>query len=204
MIDAKGRFIIDNYGRKPAFASFLPGISGISGIPLWCYYVNRGQCISCFGSEDKDHSIMEFVPAHQAYLHTGRMGYRTFLKVNGAFYEAFADTDRQQTMCIDQNVLRIEEKAQDKGIVTRVTYYTLPEEKLGALVRKVELQNITNQPVEVEYLDGAPAIVPYGVNQDSMKNMTQTAKAWMAGQRMSVRADRISECAPVWQIPHRS
>ena len=101
---------------------------------------------------------MEFVPAHQAYLHTGRMGYRTFLKVNGAFYEAFADTDRQQTMCIDQNVLRIEEKAQDKGIVTRVTYYTLPEEKLGALVRKVELQNITNQPVEVEYLDGAPAI----------------------------------------------
>ena len=117
MIDAKGRFIIDNYGRKPAFASFLPGISGISGIPLWCYYVNRGQCISCFGSEDKDHSIMEFVPAHQAYLHTGRMGYRTFLKVNGAFYEAFADTDRQQTMCIDQNVLRIEEKAQDKGIV---------------------------------------------------------------------------------------
>lgn len=179
MIDAKGRFIIDNYGRKPAFASFLPGISGISGIPLWCYYVNRGQCISCFGSEDKDHSIMEFVPAHQAYLHTGRMGYRTFLKVNGAFYEAFADTDRQQTMCIDQNVLRIEEKARDKGIVTRVTYYTLPEEKLGALVRKVELQNITNQPVEVEYLDGAPAIVPYGVNQDSMKNMTQTAKAWM-------------------------
>ena len=27
--------------------------------------------MSCFGSEDKDHSIMEFVPAHQAisYIH---------------------------------------------------------------------------------------------------------------------------------------
>ena len=179
MIDAKGRFVIENYGRKPAFASFLPGISGICGIPIWCYYVNRGQCISCFGSEDKDHSIMEFVPAHQAYLHTGRMGYRTFLKVNGEYYEAFADTDRPQTMYIDQNVLHIEEKAADKGITTKVTYYTLPEEKLGALVRRVELQNMTGQPVEVEYLDGAPAIVPYGVDQDSLKNMTQTAKAWM-------------------------
>lgn len=179
MIDAKGRFVIENYGRKPAFASFLPGISGICGIPLWCYYVNRGQCISCFGSEDKDHSIMEFVPAHQAYLHTGRMGYRTFLKVNGKFYEAFADTDREQTMYIDQNVLTIEEKAWVQGITTRVTYYTLPEERLGALVRKVELQNMKEQPVEIEYLDGAPAIVPYGVNLDSMKNMTQTAKAWM-------------------------
>lgn len=179
MIDAKGRYIIEDYGRKPVFSSFLPGISGICGIPVWCYYVNRGQCISCFGSEDKDHSIMEFMPAHQAYLHTARMGYRTFLKVRNDYYEAFADTGRGQTMYVGQNVLMIEEKAQDKGILTQVTYYTLPEEKLGALVRKVTLQNTTNEPMEVEYLDGAPAIVPYGVNLDSMKNMTQTAKAWM-------------------------
>ena len=32
-------FVIENYGKKSTFASFLPGISGLHGIPLWCFYV---------------------------------------------------------------------------------------------------------------------------------------------------------------------
>lgn len=56
----KETFIIEDYDKKAPFAGFLPGLAGIHGIPIWCYYVNRGQCISSFGVEDKDHSIMEF------------------------------------------------------------------------------------------------------------------------------------------------
>lgn len=57
--------VIEDYARKPVFASFLPGIAGLKGIPVWCLYVNRGQGIASFGTEDKDHSIMEFSPAHR-------------------------------------------------------------------------------------------------------------------------------------------
>ncbi len=43
---------IYNYGKKSSFASFLPGISGVKGIPIWCYYVNRGQGVVSFGVDD--------------------------------------------------------------------------------------------------------------------------------------------------------
>ena len=36
-------FVIDDYDRKPAFSSFLPGLAGVKGIPLWTFYTNRGQ-----------------------------------------------------------------------------------------------------------------------------------------------------------------
>lgn len=52
-------YTIENYGTKPVFASFLPGIAGLHGIPIWCYYVNRGQGVASFGVENKDHAIME-------------------------------------------------------------------------------------------------------------------------------------------------
>lgn len=179
MIDAKGRFVIDNYRKKSVFAGFLPGISGIMGIPIWCYYVNRGQCVSCFGSEDKDHSIMDFVPAHQAYVHTARMGYRTFIRMGSNCYEAFTKDEVPHSMYVDQNTLAIEECDKAHNLKTEVTYFTLPEEKIGALIRKVTLTNIGDEVLSFELLDGCPAIVPYGVGQDNMKNMTQTAKAWM-------------------------
>ena len=43
---AEEKFLIENYGKKGTFASFLPGISGEKGIPIWCYYVNRGSAWS--------------------------------------------------------------------------------------------------------------------------------------------------------------
>ncbi len=187
MIDAKGRFVIEDYRKKSVFSGFLPGISGIMGIPIWCYYVNRGQCVSCFGSEDKDHSIMDFVPAHQAYVNTARLGYRTFLRMNGSTYEAFTNDAVPHTMYVDQNTLAIEERDEEHKLTTSVMYFTLPEEKVGALVRKVTFTNTGDKAVSLEYLDGCPQVVPYGVAQFDMKNMTQTAKAWMQVEDVEIK-----------------
>ena len=52
--------IIKDYDSQPAFADFLPGIAGENGIPAWCFFVNRGQGVASFGTQDKDHPIMEF------------------------------------------------------------------------------------------------------------------------------------------------
>ena len=64
------KFRIKNYNEAKPFASFFPGIAGIMGIPIWCFYVNRGQCISSFGFDSKDGAIMEFQPANKAYRYT--------------------------------------------------------------------------------------------------------------------------------------
>ena len=86
MLDKEMNYILEQYQQKSLFSSFLPGISGELGIPLWCYYVNRGQAISCFGVQDKNHGIMEFYPAHQAYERTSLMGFRTFFKDQWKLY----------------------------------------------------------------------------------------------------------------------
>ncbi len=172
-------FIIKNYGKKSTFASFLPGISGIHGIPVWCYYVNRGQCVATFGAENKDHAIMEFSPAHQCCQNVKRTGFRTFMKVDGTYFEAFAKEKEPHYMAIYQNGLEIEETNEKHHMKTHVTYFTLPEEKVGALVRKVEITNLADQARELEVLDGMPAFIPYGVDNDYLKNIGNLVKAWM-------------------------
>lgn len=172
-------FSLDNYGKRSTFASFLPGISGIRGIPVWCYYVNRGQCVVSFGVDNKDHAIMEFYPAHQAYQNVKTTGFRTFLKKEGRVFEAFANEDIPHNMHISMNGLQITECNKTTGLQTKVTYFTLPGEKIGALVREVEVENISDAAVLLEVLDGMPAVIPYGVDMDSMKHMGQTTKAWM-------------------------
>ena len=79
--DQQNRFVIEDFNSFPPFASFLPGIAGPLGIPLWAFYVNRGQAIASFGVESKNTPIMEFQPANKAYQTTPTTGFRTFLKV---------------------------------------------------------------------------------------------------------------------------
>lgn len=177
MLDKEMNYVIENYQRKSEFSSFLPGISGIRGIPMWCYYTNRGQCVSCFGVRDKDHSIMEFYPAHQAYERTPLMGFRTFLKINGKYMEAFADLKQKHCMKIGMNSLILEEETDLYKIC--VEYETLPFEPLAGLMRCVTFTNKQDKETCIELVDGMPEIIPYGVTATTMKEMGQTAKAWM-------------------------
>lgn len=179
MYDHKNRYRIQEYHKKPTFASFLPGLSGVHGIPVWCFYVNRGQCITSFGLEDKDHALMEFYPAHQAYQRTKRMGFRTFLKVNGIYTEAFAGDVYKKEMLIGMNDLIIREENTAQQLEITVKYYTLPSEELGGLVRQVSICNKGSQKVSIEALDGMAEMLPYGIDWMSMKVEGQTSKAWM-------------------------
>ncbi len=172
-------FTINEYEKQDTFAGFLPGLSGIHGIPIWCYYVNRGQCISSFGVEDKDHAIMEFFPAHQSYRETPRAGFRTFVKMEGKVSELFTGEETVKKMHVHMNGLSIEEENKALGLHTRVDYITLPEERTGALVRKVTITNISGKDVHMELVDGMPVVIPYGISLGSVKDMGHTSMAWM-------------------------
>lgn len=175
-------FTMNHYEKKAPFAGFLPGLAGIRGIPIWCYYVNRGQCISSFGVEDKDHAIMEFFPAQQSYEHTALRGFRTFVKKNGEYLELFSGESTAKKMHVEMNGLSLEEDDERHGLYTAVNYITLPQEKTGALVRKVKITNTARERVVLQVLDGMPVLIPYGVDMGSVKEMGHTAKAWMQAE----------------------
>lgn len=182
VFDESGRFMIDQYPLQKPFSSFLPGISGVRGIPMWVFYTNRGQAIAGFGIESKDSPIMEFQPANKAYQTTAYTGFRTFLKIDNRYYEPFSPLQQppypQRGMFIGMNELEIQEFDPESGIQTNVLYFTVSHEPFAGLIRQVTLTNQTDQPTSLEILDGMAQVMPYGTNDWFMKMMARTGEAW--------------------------
>jgi hypothetical protein len=184
--DERRRFVIPHFATKRPFASFLPGIAGVLGIPMWVFYVNRGQAIASFGIKNKDNPIMEFEPANKAYQTTPYTGFRTFLKLrhgpDGAFYEPFSPWNAadETRMCIGMNELEIQASSTAHGIRTNVLYFTLPGEPFAALVRQVTVSNVGDEPLAFEILDGMARVMPFGVDNWGLKEIGRTSEAWMA------------------------
>lgn len=183
--DKKGAFVIEDYDRSRTFSSFLPGIAGVHGIPIWAFYVNRGQAICSFGIRDKDAAIMEFSPANISYKTVSINGFRTFLKDSktGLIYEPFntyhSDSNIKRYMYIYPHRLMIQEVNGDVGIDIKVTYFTVPNDDYAGLIRQVEIKNISGNDLSMEILDGMPEVLPYGVENGAYKNMGNLLKSWM-------------------------
>jgi hypothetical protein len=186
-LDQLNRFVITGYAEMRPFSSFLPGIAGPMGIPLWAFYVNRGQAIAGFGVESKDFPIMEYQPANKAYQNTSYIGFRTFLKITfgkkSVSYEPFSPWNgvdaEHQRMVIGYNELELQEINSILNLQTRVRYFILPNEPFAGLVRQVIVKNLGDAAISVELLDGIPSVIPYGVNNFLLKEMGRTVEAWM-------------------------
>lgn len=204
MFDEFGRYVLCNYQEKPVFTSFLPGIAGAMGIPIWCYYNNRGQGVCSFGGVDKDHAIMEFSPARESYRDVARTGFRTFCKINGSCHELFTENC---DMHIGAGEMEI--TCAEKDLSASAVYFGLPEERTAALVRILTVRNTSVKPLTIELLDGMPELVPYGVSHRNLKDMNNLAQAWMrveteengltcfkvrASLEDSARVTRVSGC----------
>lgn len=172
------RFLISDYDRLPAFSSFLPGVAGADGIPIWVFYTNRGQGINSFGIHHKGNAIMEFNPANTAYENTPTKGFRTFLRRDGEYYEPFCTYSRTavRTMSVEKNSFSIAEE--ERGLRVEVSYFVLPTEEIGALVRRVSIKNISGESCRLEGLDGLPKIIPYGIQNGQFKEMSNLFKSW--------------------------
>ena len=188
-LKSDGSFVIKDYNLTSPFSNFLPGIAGVWGVPLWVFYVNRGQGVVSFGIKDKDHAIAEFFPANKAYSFASSLGFRTFLKINSAgrtgenkFLEPFklvSSSKGKESMIIRSDCLEIEEILPRQGLKIRVKYFTLPNTSVAGLVRKVTIENIAKTPLELEILDGLSRIIPFGAINPFLKDMSRTLEAWM-------------------------
>ena len=172
-------YVIKDYQKQKPFSSFLSGIAGKMGIPLWAFYVNRGQLISSFGIRDKNGAIMEFYPANLAYHYVSKIGFRTFIKINQTVYEFFKEKNPNQMLCIQSDQVSIEETNETIGIKVKITYFTLPNEEIAALVRKVEITNLNNAPVDCEVIDGIAQILPSGIDYGGYKAVSNLLQSWM-------------------------
>jgi hypothetical protein len=179
-----GRFVIKDYNQASPFSNFLPGIAGNFGIPLWVFYLNRGQAISSFGLKDKDGAIGEFYPANKAYSLTPYFGFRTFIKdKKDNFYEPFSIEKKSlkvsQSMAISSGCLELTDKNPKLGLQTDLKYFTLPNQAAGTLARKVTFKNLSKKAFDLEVLDGLARVIPYGASNGMLKDMSRTLEAWM-------------------------
>jgi len=202
-----GEFSIRQYHYSSPFASFFPGIAGEWGIPMWVFYVNRGQGIASFGVQDKDHPIMEFLPANRAWRLVSLQGFRTFIKIHQKgklrYYEPFQfprthSTRVLQTMRIQPHELTIIEENSDLGLKFHVRYFTIPHEPFAALARILTITNLTSKKQHISIVDGMPALIPYGMTDWFIKHMSRTIEAW-------VQVDNLENKAPFYRLrvePH--
>ena len=185
---ARSNYVLDNYQNQRPFSSFLPGVAGPSGIPMWVFYTNRGQAITSFGIGTKDSPIMEFQPANKSYRYTALTGFRTFIKLQAddqnVLYEPFSpwpsNKQADQQMTIGMNELALEERHPDWGLQTNVLYFVIPGEPFAGLVRQVTLKNISPESQTFEVLDGMPVVIPFGADNSALKEISRTIEAWMA------------------------
>ncbi len=196
-LEPDGRFIIRDYQNQKPFSNFLPGVAGLYGIPMWVFYVNRGQGIASFGIRNKDNAMLEFFPANKAYQMTPSMGFRTFLKYRAdtskklSFYEPFRaaqGTGRYQVMEIASGEFSVSDFDEASRLRTNAAYFTVPGEPLAALVRELRLTNESKKTLDLEVLDGLPSVSPYGMNEFFVKHMSRTIEAWMITENLDRNA----------------
>ena len=177
-----GDFIVENYNWAKPFSNFFPGIAGETGVPMWVYYVNRAQAICSCGFHNKDHAIMEFLSFNKACQVVGQQGFRTFIRMDDQYHEPFiktANTSIQQRLIVSSSELNLVETYEDLGLHIQVSYFPLPNRLVSGLVRAVVIENRSNEPHEVEFIDGLSRILPYGVSFEHTKVTARHIEAMM-------------------------
>ncbi len=193
-----GRFIIENYNFAKPFSSFFPGIAGLYGIPMWVFFVNRGQGICSFGTNSKDQPILEFFPANKAYQMVFQRGFRTFIKIKqkgqSTYYEPFQNSinnlnfKRNNRMIVHFSDLALEEENLSLSLNVKVNYFPIPSDNFAGLVRILTLKNTSKKPKTIELIDGLPIIIPYGLSNMFLKKLSRTIEAWMGVENLKNNA----------------
>jgi len=172
-------------------ASFLPGVGGKWGVPMWAFYVNRGQGMATFGVENKDGGIALFQTAEKTYQVTPFVGFRTLLKgtrASGTSFESqpfmpSSDADPKTTpdrkMMMGYNEMEVQEIDASTGIRTNALYITTVNEMFPAMIRRVTYTNEGDDDVELEVVDGLAKLEPTGVGVLQVAAMGRTLEGWM-------------------------
>ncbi len=183
-LDDDGSYVITGYDRAPTFFSFLPGLGGARGVPVWCMYLNRAQAVVSFGVADKDHAIAEYLPATAASQLVGIRGFRTFCKVDNRYYEPFGSIhlehvpESERTLRIHADGLILTDFVPALGLEFSVEYFSPVDRPVGSLIRNLKVINHSSHPHQITLLDGLPLLLPAGLNDHGAKMLRRISEAY--------------------------
>ncbi|MCK5082281.1 MAG: hypothetical protein KAR31_05190, partial [Candidatus Omnitrophica bacterium] len=75
----------------------------------------------------------------------------------------------------------------DLGLTAEINYFTLPEESYSALVRRITIKNTSKKNYDIELIDGLPMVVPYGLTDPLIKNISRTVEAWVKVKNLKAK-----------------
>jgi len=170
-IDENNCFVVENYNWAKPFADFFPGIAGKFGVPMWIYFVNRGQGICSMGVNTKDHAILEFISFNRALATVEEQGFRTFIKENGILYEPFLKTrdNTNQKLTMSSSELYLDEVNNSLGLEVKVKYFPLVGSRTPALLRTLVIKNISNKTKNLCIADGLAKIICKGMDRAALQ-----------------------------------
>ncbi len=184
-LDGDG-YLIRDYHRRMPFAGFLPGLAGEVGVPLWAFYVNRGQAVCSFGLGSKEGAILDFQPANQAWARVEREGFRSFLITEGpggpSLIEPFCGAAPEARRIMRVGAAEVSVREESAGLEWEAVYFTLANCRSGGLLRRLSLRNRGASRLLGVLADGLPRIVPSGISSFHIKGMSHTAQAWMGAE----------------------
>ncbi len=197
---ATGHFVFENYNWDVPHSNFLPGIAGKWGVPVWCYTVNRGQCVASFGVRDKDGQILEFYSFNKACMRIEREGFRTFVRLGDKqVYEPFRRSEDKritQTMTVAPGEITLREVNPSLGLEFEVVYFGLPGERVAGLVRVLTVRNLKKKERRIDLIDGLPRILPFGLDQSRIKGIPRHVEGMMgASARGGAAVYRLKQTA---------
>jgi hypothetical protein len=152
LFDWAGRYILKNFDSASPMANFLPGLGGYWGVPMWAFYVNRGQAMSSIGVANKDGSIAMYNTAEKVYQQVVFDGFRTFLRgtkgktsfstmpffchaqAPGQAGAGQVGPGKVRNMAVGMNSVEITEIDSSLNLNTTVTYFTITDEDFPAMV----------------------------------------------------------------------
>lgn len=171
------RFVIEDFQKAKSFCSFLPGVSGLDGKPLWAFYASVGQGMGGFGVTSKETPITPFDSANLAYSNIPVKGFRTFLKEDEVLHQPFFNHEEvKQTMETSFADFSISEKSALHEV--SILYSTLPHRDYAGLIRKVIYRNISAKPISFTVVDGLPIFFPHGLSNLSYKELVSLMAAY--------------------------
>lgn len=180
--EENGKFVIENYNWAKSFTDFFPGIAGKLGIPMWVYFVSRGQAISSMGIRDKNSPIMKFRSFNDALQSVSTRGFRTFIKTGKNIYEPFrktADENIIQQMTISAYELELTETNKNLGLEFNVLYFPIVNTFFAGFARILSIKNISETDTAFEVIDGLPEILTTGIDLESINTIPRHIQGLM-------------------------
>ena len=171
--DDNKNLIIENYQWAKPFSNYFPGIAGKFGIPMWVYYINRGQCLSSFGVKNKDGQILEFESFNKAVQSVSHQVFQTFLLIDSKLYIPFKKTDNHsiiQKLTVKSHEIELNEYNPELGLKTSISYFPIVNYFLPVFARRVTV-TLTKKNQNLSIIDGTSRIIPYGTDRHCTQNI---------------------------------